>query len=257
MDEWKLKSIADVALTFDALKALSLEKQAVLLLRRLATVYGTSPIGKMNFALSAYASDLVQGYPAVDANRIKDYLLGAPWTYLTMHGYIRDNGRGFFTVTDEGLQAAKDSEHTIVSQEIVSALELLHPDFRNYGHYFQENQLKEAVAAAFERYENRLNEIKDRSRKAAIRQTAGRDIPPKLFNAKIMKIPYRKLGLPSKRSAYESALTGMMSGGIGWIRNSYAHEKHHLPDIGPQEALELLFVASYLLRMVDYSLAPR
>jgi hypothetical protein len=39
------------------------------------------------------------------------------------------------------------------------------------------------VAAAFERYENRLNELRDRSRKAAVRGTVGRDIPPKLFQA--------------------------------------------------------------------------
>jgi hypothetical protein len=99
------------------------------------------------------------------------------------HGYIRDNGQGFFTVTEEGLGAAENADQTIVSMEVRSALQLLHPDFGGYEHYFQENRLKEAVAAAFERYENRLNELRDRSRKAAVRGTVGRDIPPKLFQA--------------------------------------------------------------------------
>lgn len=183
---------------------------------------------------------------------MKDYLLGSTWTYLVSHGYIRDNGQRFFTVTDEGFQAAQNAEQTIVSIEIRSALQLLHPDFRDYERYFLKNRLKEAVAAAFERYENRLNELRDRSRKPAVRGTSGRDIPPKLFQAKILKVPYRKLGLPNKRQAYESALMGIMSGGIVWMRNAYTHEKHRVPDLTPDEALELLFVASYLLRMVEY-----
>jgi hypothetical protein len=48
----------------------------------------------------------------------------------------------------------------------------------------------------------------------------------------------------------------LVSGGAGWIRNAYMHEKHCLPEIGPDEALELLFVASYLLRMVDCASGP-
>lgn len=253
LEKWKLRSIAEVAPTLETLKKLPPERQAILLLRRLATAYGANSFGKTNFDLSSYAADLIYGYPPMETGRVKDYLLGAPWTYLVTHGYIRDNGQGFFTVTEEGLQAAKNADETIVSIEIRSALQLLHPDFRDYEHYFQENRLKEAVAAAFERYENRLNELRDRSRKPAVRGTAGRDIPPKLFQAKILKVPYRKLGLPNKRSAYESALMNLMSGGVGWIRNAYTHEKHRIPEIEPHEALELLFVASYLLRMADYA----
>lgn len=255
IEKWKLRTIAEVAPSLDSLKKLPPEKQAMLLLRRLATAYGSSSnsFGKMNFELPGYASDLISGYSPLEAHRVKDYLLGAPWTYLATHGYIRDNGHGFFSVTEEGFQAAHNADQTTVSIEIRSALQLLHRDFRDYEHYFQENRLKEAVAAAFERYENRLNELRDRSRKPAVRGTAGRDILPKLFQAKILKIPYRKLGLPNKRSAYESALMGLMSGGIGWIRNAYTHEKHRVPELTPDEALELLFVASYLLRMVEYA----
>ena len=254
-EKWKLQTIAEVAPSLDLLKKLPPDRQAMLLLRRLAAAYGSrsNSFGKMNFQLPGYASDLNAGYSVQEAHRVKDYLLGAPWTYLATHGYIRDNGQGFFSVTDEGFQAAQNADQTIVSIEIRSALQLLHPDFRDYQHYFLENRLKEAVAAAFERYENRLNELRDRSRKPAVRGTSGRDIPPKLFQAKILKVPYRKLGLPNKRAAYESALIGIMSGGIGWIRNAYTHEKHRVPDLTPDEAMELLFVASYLLRMAEYA----
>ena len=140
---------------------------------------------------------------------------------------------------------------------MIAAIQLLHSDFRSYGHYFYENRLKEAVAAAFERYENRLNEIRDQSRKRDVKSAAGPDLVYKLFSAKALKLPYGKLGAPTRRAAYQKGLCGILSGGVSWIRNSYTHEKHRLPDLLPEEALELLFVASYLMRMLDYSLPDK
>ena len=50
------------------------------------------------------------------------------------------------------------------------------PDFRGYASYFYKNKLKEAVGAAFGRYENKLDEVRDsrgsRSLRGA-RDTAG------------------------------------------------------------------------------------
>jgi hypothetical protein len=211
--------------------------------------------GKMNFAIPAYASILNQGYASQEATQVKDLLLGAPWKELETQGFIRDNGQGFFVVTEEGFEAARASESVAVNREVLAAIELLHPEFTGYGHYFHENRLKEAVAAAFECYENRLNEIRDQSRKVAVRSAAGHDLVYKLFSSKILKLPYRKLGGPTRRAAYEKGLCGILSGGVSWIRNSYTHEKHQLPDLQSQEALELLFVASYLLRMVEHSVS--
>lgn len=257
MTDWKLKSIADVAPTLKDLKSLSVHTQSLLLLRRLATQFPSSDMSfaKINFGIPAYASMLNQGYAGHEASQVKDLLLGAPWKDLEAQGFIRDNGQGHFVVTAEGFEAARNSESTTVNREVLAAIQLLHPDFKSYGHYFQDNRLKEAVAAAFECYENRLNTIRDQSRKSAVKSSAGPDLVYKLFNAKILKLPYRKLGGPTRRAAYEKGLCGILSGGVSWIRNSYTHEKHHLPDLQPQEALELLFVASYLLRMVEYSLS--
>jgi hypothetical protein len=56
--------------------------------------------------------------------------------------------------------------------------------------------------------------------------------------------------LAGNPDAYEQGLTGIMVGARAWIRNSYEHEKHNLPDLKPSEALEMLFVASYLMRML-------
>jgi len=206
----------------------------------------------MNLDLTPYAGDLANGYPSQEVIAVKDLLLGAPWKKLELDGFIRDDGQGWFRVTAEGFEAARHAEAVFANQEIMSALGLLYSDFQDYGHYFHENKLKEAVAAAFERYENRLNEIRDSSRKAAVKGVTGPGLVHKLFAEKILKRPYKKLGRASTaKAAYEQGLIGVLSGGVSWIRNAYTHEKHNLPDLAPTEALELLFVASYFMRMLD------
>jgi Protein of unknown function (Hypoth_ymh) len=257
MEEWKLTSIARVVGTLDGLRSLPIPKQAFLLLRRLATQFPEpATFGKMNFQLQAYSRMLTDGFPMMETISARDYLLSTPWQYLVNHGFIRDNGQGFYCVTDDGLNAAKNSDIAAVNMEVLSAIELLAPALHEYAHYFRDNRLKEGVAAAFELYENRLNEIRDSSRNAAIKSTQGRDVVYALFNAKKLKLPYPKLNR-ARKQAYQQGLTSVLSGALGWIRNAYAHEKHQLPDLNPGEALELLFVASYLLRMLDYSRAKK
>jgi hypothetical protein len=75
-----------------------------------------------------------------------------------------------------------------------------------------------------------------------------------LYANKVLKRPYPKLGSTiQKKGALQKAFTGLLSGGIGWIWNPYKHEKHHLPEITATEALEMLFVASCLMSMIDKS----
>jgi hypothetical protein len=135
-------------------------------------------------------------------------------------------------------------------QEIMAALPLLHKDFQGYAHYFYENRLKEAVAAAFERYENRLNEIRSGSTSPTVRAASGHPLVYRLFAEAELVRPYAALGA---KDSYEKGLTGILSGALEWIRNPYTHQKHELPDLTPSEALELLFVASYLMRMLELS----
>jgi hypothetical protein len=110
---------------------------------------------------------------------VKDYLLGAPFQYLANQGFIRERGAGFFAVTDDGMKVATSPDSSTVDIEVIAALQLLHPDFRDYVHYFTEGQPKHAVAAAFERYENRLNEIRDHSRKRVLQGVPGMGLPNK------------------------------------------------------------------------------
>jgi hypothetical protein len=67
MEEWKLTSIASIVGTLDGLKSMSIQKQALLLLRRLATQF-PPPVafGKMNFQLQAYGRMLTDGFPMME-----------------------------------------------------------------------------------------------------------------------------------------------------------------------------------------------
>jgi hypothetical protein len=189
LEKWNLVRMAAEAPTLQDLRALPISKQAQLLLRRLATQYPTSQssVGRMNLDIPVYASDLASGYPASEVSAVKDLLLGAPWKRLEADGFIRDNGQNFFHVTAEGYEAAKKSEAFFVNRDVVEALKLLHPEFQGYAHYFYEDKLQEAVAAAFERYENRLNEIRDASKNTPVMAASGYALVYKLFDAKILK----------------------------------------------------------------------
>jgi len=63
--------------------------------------------------------------------------------------------------------------------------------------------------------------------------------------------PYPALGT---KDSFEKGLTGILSGALEWIRNPFTHQKHELPDLTPSETLELLFLASYLMRMLELSI---
>lgn len=191
---------------------------------------------------------LAAGFPPSEARLVTGLLLAAPRKWLENQGLIRRTGNDFYCITDEGYEAAKNPEPAFADREVVSALALLHPDFQGYEHYFHEGKLKEAVAAAFERYENRLNEVRDTRGSAAAKAEQGKSLVYTLFREKALVRPYPGLGTDP---AYEQGLTGLMSGALGWVRNPYAHEKHNLPDLKPAEVLELLFVASYLMRMLE------
>jgi hypothetical protein len=237
--------------TYKDLKSLPIPKQAQILLCRLAKLHATSGNTFSSYNYGRQPEDLAHGFPHTEARAITDLLLGAPWRWLENEGLIRQLGNNWHCITEEGYEAVKNPEPAFFAhKEIISALPLLDADFQGYAHYFHENKLKEAVSAAFERYENRLNEIRDNSSSSAAKAEAGRGLVYKLFSEKVLVRPYPKLGADP---AAEQGLTGMLSGALGWIRNPYTHEKYNLPDLKPPEALELLFVASYLMRMIELS----
>lgn len=236
--------------SYKELEQFSIPKQAEFLLSRASRFaqIGSFNIYNLNMAPWGLASD----FPAGERQQVTELLLGAPLKFLENQGLIRHKEYFNYVITPSGQKAAQNPAPSFFAvQEIMAAIPLLHPDFRGYANYFYENKLKEAVAAAFERYENKLNEVRDGRGSAKAKSQQGRPLVYTLFGEKTLVRPYPKLDISD--AAYEQGLTGVMAGALGWIRNPYTHEKHNLPDLTPSEALELLFVASYLMRMLELS----
>jgi hypothetical protein len=152
------------------------------------------------------------------------------------------------------LDDSKPTEAVVIDQRvspITSNLKLLHQDLHGYGHYFREGKTTEAVKSAFGRVENLLNELRDSVPNPPA--ASGVALPHKLFDMGLLQLPHSRLapGNPQRRNAYELAFKNFIASGIGWFRNSFDHEPHNLPDIDEAQAIELLFVASHMLRMID------
>ena len=257
-------TISASAPTLAELQQLPRERQALLLLRRLAHLYpkGQS-FARSNCGLDSHLGPdpygLVTGYPREVQKAAIQYLLGVPWQELERQHFIYPtiSDQGFVEITDDGW-AVVSSALNIQSPNrvVIEALMFLHRDLQGYSHYFRESKLKEAVAAAFTRVENRLNEIRDSQDSGSQVATSGTALPHKLYERGVLKFPHAALAAsnPQARSAYEQSSKNYLSAGIGWFRNSYNHKPHNLPALSPEETLELLFVASNMLRLIEQSL---
>jgi len=235
--------------SYKELEHLSIPKQAQLLLRSASRFAQTGSFNIYNLNMPPWG--LASDFPEGQRQAVTELLLGAPLKFLENQGLIRFKEHSNYVITPSGHKAVQDPAPSFFAvQEIMTALPLLHPDFHGYAHFFYDNKLKEAVAAAFERYENRLNEIRSGSISPTVRAASGHPLVYRLFAEGELVRPYPALGA---KDSYEKGLTGILSGALEWIRNPYTHQKHELPDLTPSEALELLFVASYLMRMLELS----
>ena len=252
-----LKTITEVAPTLADLKKLSLEQQSLLLLARFETIWpqtrSAGGLNKHNLLMQGDPYGLGAGYDSGENLAVRRYLLGAPWTELVNRGYLVDPaGHGFYEVSDEGQEALKGMSTQRPSRSALNAVDLLDPSLHSAQQDFRSGKFKEAVAAAFRRVENRLNEVRDASSNGALAGKNGVGLPYALYDSGVLKLPFPDLGAgdPRKREAYAKSLSNLMSGAIGFIRNAFDHEPHNLPNPDERSALELLFFASYLLRMV-------
>ena len=258
--------ISSLARDLAEFKTLPPNIQAFALLRRLAAIFpAPKTFHRANLDLPAYGKPdsigLCAGWPDQDRGTGNAYVLRNPWRFLIKEDLIAEagSGPGNYELTDEGWELVNSGRNTALpDQALTAALRFLHPDLQDYGHYFREKKLKEAVRAGFTRIENRLNEIRDKSSNSSIKTVKGVDLPHKLFDASELAFPFANLAAadPRSREAYASNLKGLLKAGIGWFRNSFDHEPHNLPDPTEAEALELLFVASYMLRIIDKSVSP-
>ncbi len=261
-------TIGDHARNLEELKKLSVETQGLLLLKQLHRMYNERKVVPSTFCKGNFLSrsgyfdpeGLASGFAGDETSRVVTHLLGAPWLYLEQHFYISSPAAdGWFLITPEGLARAKEEVGSRPPDRIViEALQFLHHDLQGYGHYFYEGKPQEAVKAAFGRVENRLNEIRDSSGNAAVAQFDGLALSRKLFDFGLLRYPYLKLasGNTTRQNAFLDGIKNFLAGGMGWFRNSYQHEPHNLPALTDADALELLFVASSMLRLIDRTLNP-
>ena len=107
-------TIASVAHTLAALKALPGQEQATLLLRRLACLYpqvkSTGGFNKHNILLPGDTTGIAYGFADNEKMRVLEHLLGVPWTRLVNDGFLVDlRDSKFFVLTDEGFTAAEEA----------------------------------------------------------------------------------------------------------------------------------------------------
>jgi hypothetical protein len=248
------KSIADSAPSLADLKKLPFDRQVMLLLARLDVMPKSGgDLNRQNLKLTP--GDLAIGYSPQEQLAVVDYLLGRPWVELINRGYLVEGGKDFYHVSEEGKAALSNTRCPPVSRAALEAVTLIHHDLAEAERDFREGKFKDAVRDAFRIFENRLNAIRDASRDPALHGKSGTALPHAFVKSSIFKFPFPKLSPTSSTAleAYKESLRNLLSGAIGFVRNAYDHEPYNLPDLDERSALELLFFASYLLRLIDLS----
>jgi hypothetical protein len=251
------KSIADAAPTLDDLKKLSFERQILLLLARLQVMYSqmasTGGLIWDNLRMPAYA--LALGYDPGEAGRVTEYLLGRPWNELISRGHLVQNGSNSYRISEEGELALASLNGPLLSRAALEAVTLLSPDLAEAERDFREGRFTDAVRDAFRIFENRLNTMRDSSADPTVHGRSGAKLAHALVKSSYYKFPFPGLGShdPTRQEAYREALRNLYAGALGLVRNAYDHEAHNLPELDERAALELLFFASYLLRLLDLS----
>ena len=97
--------LSETAPNLEALRKLSKEVKARLLLPRLAKIrkQNFDALHKGNLMLSPDHYGLARGYPEAQSISVREHLLGTPWNWLMQEGYIVDtHGNGFYEISDEG-----------------------------------------------------------------------------------------------------------------------------------------------------------
>jgi rod shape-determining protein MreB and related proteins len=168
-------TIASVAPTLAVLRALPLEEQALLLLRRLVQIYPTvrnvDKFKKSNILLPNDNYQIAMGYSASENMPVRQHLLGGPWNRLVVHGYLVDPGdQGFHDITPEGFAAAEEAAMPKQAASPPPAtrsgklVDFEHPDrpvaFMSYSWETEEHK-KWVLALAERLYGNGINVILD------------------------------------------------------------------------------------------------
>jgi uncharacterized protein (TIGR02391 family) len=165
------------------------------------------------------------------------------WAWLVAHGLLApraDGGEhGWIFVTRLGRKAGTAADFEAFRRGLELPEEKLHPAIAEpcFGHFVRGL----FDTAVFEAY--KALEVAIRSAGGYAANEYGRDLARKAFHAERGPLTDEKQ-LPAEREA----LADLMAGAIGSYKNPHSHRK---VDVSAEEAIEMIILASHLLRIVD------
>jgi uncharacterized protein (TIGR02391 family) len=220
--------------------ALEPEELAGFLLRVLATVkpYDNSMLHSGNF--TSPEGGLAQ-YPRGKHNALRTAILEA-WNYLVAQGLLAplpDRSCGWHFVTRRGKATSTATSYAEFRQANLLPRALLHPALQEkIWHLFVHRDYDTAVFQAFKEVE------------VAVRTAA--HLPDSDLGVALVRKAFEPasgpLSLYSAQPAEREALAHLFAGAIGSYKNPSSHR--HVA-IEAQEAVEMVILASHLLRIVD------
>ncbi|MCX6691958.1 MAG: TIGR02391 family protein [Methanoregula sp.] len=225
----------------DALLSLEPEELAGVVLEFLNSLgpeYSGQYLNSHNFSLP----HTVDGYPQQKKDEILKALMEA-WVWLEREGMLAPQpgsfNEGWVFITRRGKQVSNREGLEQYHHSNLLPRQLLHPVIaQRVWSDFLRGEYDSAVFKAFKEVEVEVREVCEYSP-----TDLGVDLIRKAFNATNGPLTDMSKPIPERE-----ALSHLFAGAIGSYKNPHSHRN---VDIGPEEAVEMIMLASHLLKIVD------